>query len=136
MKLSTTRLLVNDMNASLTFYKDTLGLPLRFGDPDGEYVELIVNDEVSLALFGRTAMAEATGTTHLPASAPSQDNFTITFLVDDVDATVATLASRGLTPSVAPTDRPTWMMRTVHYRDPDGNLVEIHAGLPDTANQD
>ncbi|WP_343423381.1 hypothetical protein [Candidatus Flexifilum breve] len=28
-----------------------------------------------------------------------------------------------------PTNRPDWSMRTVHFRDPDGNLVELFSGL-------
>lgn len=132
MKFNTTRLLVNDMSVSMAFYKDTLGLPVRFGDPDGVYTEFVLDDEISLALYGRGMMADVVGTGQLANNVEAQDRFTITFVVEDLDATVAALAEKGLHPSTPITDRPLWMLRTVHYRDPDGNLIEIHAGLPES----
>lgn len=129
MKLLNIRLLVADMNASLRFYRDTLGFEQLFADPDGEYTELSVGGAVTLALFGRTHMAEAVGTTHKPAFSACQDAFTLAFEVDDVDGTVARLEAKGVVMDTPAQDRPTWMMRTAHFRDPDGNLIEILTGL-------
>jgi len=133
LKLSTTRLLVNDMKVSVAFYHETLGLPVRFADPDGEYTEFVVSEEVSLGLYSRAAMAEIAGSSQLPSHADAQDRFVITFVVDDVEAAAADLATRNLHPVVPITDRHEWMMRTVHYRDADGNLIEIHGNLPEAA---
>ena len=36
---------------------------------------------------------------------------------------------RGARPVAPPVDRPAWGIRTAHYRDPDGNLVEINKPL-------
>jgi catechol 2,3-dioxygenase-like lactoylglutathione lyase family enzyme len=51
------------------------------------------------------------------------------FDVGDVDATHRALAGQGVVFLTPPTDRPAWMIRTAHFRDPDGNLVEINAPL-------
>ena len=129
MKLLNIRLLVNDMNTSLAFYRDKLGLEQLFADPDGEYTELSVGGAVTLALFGKTHMAEAVGTTHKPAYGACQDACAIVFEVDNVDATVAQLEAKGVVIDTPAQDRPLWMMRTAHLRDPDGNLIEIITGL-------
>ena len=129
MKLLNVRLLVSDMNASLAFYRDKLGFTQLFEDPDGDYTELSVGGTVTLALFGKTVMAEAVGTTNKPAQAEHQDTFVIAFEVDNVDETVAQLEAKGVVIDTPAQDRPLWMMRTAHLRDPDGNLIEILTGL-------
>ena len=132
MKLLNVRLLVNDMSASLAFYRDTMGFTQLFADPGGEYTELSAGPSVTIALFGKTHMAEAVGTTNKPAHAEHQDTFVIAFEVDNVDETVAQLEAKGVVIDTPAQDRPLWMMRTAHLRDPDGNLIEIMAGLAPT----
>ena len=40
-----------------------------------------------------------------------------------------TLLAKGVTVLVPPTDHPDWGIRTVHFRDPDGNLIEVNQNL-------
>jgi len=48
----------------------------------------------------------------------------ITLMVDDVDATAARLAERGVTFINGPMDRP-WGIRTACFADPAGHIWEI-----------
>ena len=107
---------MDDLDAALAFYTDTLGLAL--GHRSGPYAQLDTGS-CRLALFEREAMAETLGV-------PSRDvpAFEIGFKVDDVDAAFNALVDRGASPAVAPTDRP-WGQRTAYVRDPDGHLVEL-----------
>ena len=130
MKFLNVRLLVNDMHTSLAFYRDMMGFPVLFGDTDGEYIELTVGENVTLALFGREHMAQAVGTTHRPSQAECQDHIALIFNVENVDAAAAELKAKGVMIEVEATNHPDWMMRTAHFRDPDGNLIEINASLP------
>ena len=53
----------------------------------------------------------------------------LTFFVKSVDETFAELKKRGATIEREPQDRPDWMLRVAHFRDPAGNLLEIHQPL-------
>jgi lactoylglutathione lyase len=52
--------------------------------------------------------------------------FVMAAAVDDVDAAYEELRSRGAEFIRAPEDRH-WGLRCAHFRDPDGNVWEIHA---------
>lgn len=51
------------------------------------------------------------------------------FEVDDVDVAYQQLRDKGITFVTEPLDRPDWGIRTAHFRDPDGNLIEIYNNL-------
>ena len=36
---------------------------------------------------------------------------------------------KGVEFAVGPTDRPDWYLRTAHFRDPEGNLIELYHGI-------
>jgi len=123
------RLLVSDFRACFLFYRDVLGLPVTWGEENGDYASYRVG-ETELALFQRPLMAEAVGTAAKPAQAESQDRVALIFHVDDVDEVHRWLRDKGVTFINAPTDRPDWGIRAAHFRDPDGNLLEIYTDLP------
>jgi predicted enzyme related to lactoylglutathione lyase len=75
-------------------------------------------------------MAEAVGTTGLAAGA--QDRAALNFHCDDLDAAAEELRSRGASFIVEPTARPDWGIKVAHFRDPDGNLIEINSPMPTT----
>jgi predicted enzyme related to lactoylglutathione lyase len=50
--------------------------------------------------------------------------------VDDVDRTTEQLKSRGAQIVVEPMSHPEWGIRTLHLRDPDGNLIEVNSQMP------
>lgn len=125
------RLCVTDFAGTIHFYHDLLGFPMKMPYTDDVYTE-IDTGAVTLAVFNKAMMADAVGTGALPPKASAQDSVAIIFRVADVDQMAAELAAKGLHPVMAATDRPAWGLRTVHYRDPEGNLVEFVADLPAT----
>jgi catechol 2,3-dioxygenase-like lactoylglutathione lyase family enzyme len=130
MELSQVRLLVTDFNASYRFYRDVIGLTPLFGGEGDVYADFRITDAITLAIFGRGDMAAAIGNTALPARAEAQDPVLLTFAVDDLPAAIQKLGEQGVELVAPPTDRPEWGMRTAHFRDPDGNLVEIFVQIP------
>ncbi len=122
------RLLVSDLPASFRFYQETLGMTPRF-NLDDVYAEFDMAGQ-TLALYRRPLMAEAVGSAAKPVSADMQDAAMLVLATDDVDFAASTLQARGVTLTADPTDRPLWGIRTAHFRDPDGYLIEINCPLP------
>ncbi len=130
MQLNQVRLLVTDFDACFRFYRDVLELPVGFGEEGDVYADFKLGGDLTLALFERQEMAKAVGTTNLPATADSQDRTVVVFGVDDLEATVTHLRAQDVEIVAEPTNRPDWGMRTAHFRDPDGNLIEIFVAIP------
>ncbi len=117
---------VTDLDRSLEFYVDVLGLPL--GHRSGLYAQFDTGP-TRLALYQREAMAATLGRS-LTRPDPDAPGFEIGFKVPDVDAAYAELVAAGADPAGPPVDRP-WGQRTAYVRDPDGHLVElVHAPPP------
>ena len=114
-------LLVDDLDRSLAFYCDTLGL--RLGHRSDPYAQLDTG-RTRVALYLRTAMADTLGLGDLRRPDPRAPAFELGFKVDDVDAAYGALTGRGVEGVVEPTDRP-WGQRTAYVRDPDGHLIEL-----------
>jgi lactoylglutathione lyase len=119
-------LVVGDIDRSLSFYVDTLGLPL--GHRSGPYAQLDTGT-TRLALYERTAMAETLRVDELQPAAATAPAFEVGFKVDDVDAAFDELVGAGVPVVVPPTDRH-WGQRTAYVRDPDGHLVELAEDRP------
>lgn len=113
--------MVEDLDRSLVFYVDILGLPL--GHRSGPYAQLDTGT-TRLSLFERGAMADTLGVGRLDPPTQSAPGFEIGFKVDDVDAAFADLTTAGAAAVAPPTTRP-WGQRTAYLRDPDGHLVEL-----------
>ena len=124
-ELTQTRLLVEDLARSRAFYTDVMGLCVGFESPI--YVQLESPSGVSVGLFPRTAMAEAIGARRGEGAASSgdADRGVLVFRVADVDVAAAVLVERGAVQVGPPTDRREWGLRTAHFRDPDGHLIEL-----------
>ncbi|NKZ05398.1 VOC family protein [Actinomadura latina] len=126
------RLLVDDFGACAGFYeaalRELLGIEPVKVLPEAEYADWDLKDEGVLVLMGRARMAEAVGTSGLPAPS-GQDRSMLVLRVDDVDAAAETLAGLGAVPAAPPRDRPEWGpgLRTAHLRDPGGNLLELQS---------
>ena len=132
LKLTHIRLLVSDVQAGQAFYRDVLGLDVLWADEDGHYASFKTGDVV-LALNRKQAMAEAIGNAGEPSRAEGPDPVALIFAVDDVDVAYRELIDRGVALVTRPLDRPHWGIRTAHFRDPDGNLIEINHPLPPPA---
>jgi catechol 2,3-dioxygenase-like lactoylglutathione lyase family enzyme len=124
MKLTYVRLLVGDFPASLKFYRDIIGLSAKDGGPDLPYAELAAGSVV-LSLADRRMMAAAVGELSTAASG-GPERVSLCFAVDSVDDEFARIRAAGATVVSAPADHTDWGIRTAHFRDPDGNLVEIN----------
>lgn len=111
---------VEDLPATRQFYADVFGLPVAFEDASSAVFDF---GTTLINLLDVSEAAELIG----PARVAGQDagaRFQFTINVDDVDATCADLARRGVTLVNGPMDRP-WGIRTAAFRDPAGNIWEI-----------
>lgn len=126
LEFTHTRLLVSAFSECFHFYRDVLGFEVTFGDSEEGYADFQTG-ETTLALFDRSAMDEAAGneTTH---DADEPDAVSLIFRVDSVDDTFGRL-SADVDVVTGPIDRPEWGIRTAHFRDPDGTLIEINQPL-------
>lgn len=121
-----TRVLVKDMAASVRFYRDMLGFALQMGGENDGYSEF-VNEGHVLSLFLKPLMDEVVGAS---GESAHTDMILLALAVENVDAAYAELTAKGVTFVVPPTDRPEWGLRTAHFRDPDGLLLEINHDIP------
>lgn len=114
-------LYVADLDASIEFYREVLGLPHRF--TDAGYAEF-GTEGTRFALYERRRAEWLTGRTVTPGPAAE-----IVLLVEDVDAQARRLEALGTTILSGPADRP-WGHRTIHVADPDGFVVELAQEIP------
>jgi lactoylglutathione lyase len=127
-KFDYTRLLVSNFKACFLFYRDLMGFQASYGTENDTYADFNTGT-VSIALFDRQEMSNAVGTAHLPAQAKAQDKVCLVFSVENVDTVCDQLAKQGIQLTAEPSDRPGWGIRAAHFRDPDGNLIEINQPL-------
>jgi lactoylglutathione lyase len=116
-------LFVADLERSVAFYRDVLGLPFKLHG-DG-YVEFATRG-TRFGLYDRNRLGELTG--HGPR-APVGPGGEVVFLVGDVDAEAEGLRAAGVAILRGPVDR-AWGHRTVHLEDPDGFVVELAQEIP------
>jgi catechol 2,3-dioxygenase-like lactoylglutathione lyase family enzyme len=128
LKFTHTRLLVEDVDKSYKFYRDTLGFKPKFDAEGSVYAEFDLGGHI-LALFSRKLMNDVVAPTASCSRGESPDSVVVTFEVADVDKMAADLKSRGVKFLNEPHDQKDWMLRVAHFRDPDGNLIEINKGL-------
>ncbi len=124
MKLNSLRLLVDDFEGCLSFYRDILGLEVTLETEDQIYAQLI-GEGVSLGLYQRHLMADVLGSSEMSNARAQKDTSLLVFQVKDVDASIATLKQKGAGIIKEPHDQAAWFMRMAHLRDPDGNLIEL-----------
>ncbi len=117
-------LIVADLDRSLSFYADTLGLKLQHRAE--KYAQMEAGT-TRLSLYTRDAMEETLGAV-LDTPSPSAPSFELGFKVNDCDTAFAELVDAGA-PSVARPSTRAWGQRTAYVRDPDGNLIELAQDL-------
>jgi catechol 2,3-dioxygenase-like lactoylglutathione lyase family enzyme len=123
------RLLVHDFDREFRFFEDVLGFKATFGKEGENYADFDCNG-VCVALFKRALMSEDIRTSHKPAEADAQDRLALIFGVASVDDAVARLRKHHVAFVTEPHDRKEWGIRVAHFRDPDGNLIEMNQPLP------
>jgi len=120
-----TRLLVTNFRDCYLFYRDVMGFKPTFGMENDTYADFNTGT-LNITLFDKSEMAATVGTEVLPKRPESQDHVCLVFGVQDVDKACEHLRSKGVVLVTEPTDHPDWGIRTAHFRDPDGNLIEIN----------
>jgi lactoylglutathione lyase len=130
IRFALNRLLVTNFEECFYFYHDILGFDYQAGDETGPYVEFKTGDTL-LALFDRGYMALVVGAGSKPSETECQDRAALIFSVNSVDEAHRTLQIRGVNFLTEPRNRPDWGIRTAHFRDPAGNLIEIYSPLAD-----
>ena len=113
-------LFVSDLDRAVGFYRDLIGIPLRFHA--SAYAEFATGG-ASFALFPRTELPALIGL-DAPADRVPWPQGEVAFFVEDVDTEHARLQAADVSVLAPPTDRP-WGERTLHVADPDGNVVEL-----------
>jgi predicted enzyme related to lactoylglutathione lyase len=124
---------VNDVDESLGFYRDALGLEVRndvaaggfrwvtIGSPDHRGTEIVL----SVPHAGRS---QADGDTLQELLTKGVLPMTV-FCVDDLDAAFEKVRASGAEVLQEPIDQP-WGPRDCAFRDPSGNLVRISQAPP------
>ena len=133
-RISVITLGVNDLEQSLAFYRDGLGLPTSGiigtefkGDethPSGAIGMFQLQNGVILALYPRTDLAKDAKE---PAGEASSTEFSIGQLVrskDEVDTVMKQAEAAGATVTDEPHERP-WGIYSGYFKDVDGHLWEI-----------
>jgi methylmalonyl-CoA/ethylmalonyl-CoA epimerase len=111
-------IIVHDLERAITFYRDTLGLPLLFTVPN-------------LAFFDCGGVRLMLG----PAETPELDHPSsiLYFRVPDINAAHQRLAERGVEIVAAPrliAPMPTHDLWMSGFRDSEGNLLELMSEVP------
>lgn len=107
---------VSDMGRSVAFYRDILGLPLKFESPGWSEFQ---TGSTTLALHGAPA---GEGAAH---GGPTAGTCSIGFSVEDIHATHAELQGRGARFVMSPTDQPEEGIRLAVCLDPDGLAISF-----------
>ncbi len=120
-RISIITLGVNDLETSIKFYREGLGLPIREGSDEIAFFE---PKGTWLALYPREALA---ADANVPAPRGGFPGFTLAHNVrskEDVDTLLrqAQQAGASLTKSAAETD---WGGYAGYFQDPDGYLGEV-----------
>ncbi len=113
-------LFVEDLAAAKGFYRDVFGLPIAFEDDDSA----VFRFGPTMVNLLRTTAARELIEPALVAPRDGGSRLQLTIDVEDVDATCAELASRGVELLNGPMDRP-WGVRTASFMDPGGHIWEI-----------
>jgi len=112
------RLITDDVARLAGFYELVTGTPVRWSTPD--FAELVT--PVGTLAIGSTRTVALFGVGSAVAAA--NRSAIIEFLVEDVDAEFARIASVVEQFVNEPTTMP-WGNRSLLFRDPDGNLVNL-----------
>ena len=122
---------VNDLDESLAFYRDALGLEVRNDVASGgfRWVTLGSPTQPDLAIVlsePHAGRSQADGDTLQELLTKGVLPMTI-FRTDDLDATFEKVRASGAEVLQEPIDQP-WGPRDCAFRDPSGNMVRISQG--------
>jgi lactoylglutathione lyase len=126
VELTHTRLLVNNYKDCYEFYREVLDFPCTWGDESSNYAQFTVG-ATQLAIFEKQQMLEDIGKSS-PDLEQNMFQAMLIFRVVNVDQKYEELKSK--VPFInEPHDRKDWGIRVAHFKDPEGNLIEINHNI-------
>jgi lactoylglutathione lyase len=120
--LDYTILLCSKLKETRAFYQHVMGFPIESDRPN--WVSFRIGATL-LTLRPRGGMAGAQDGAALDGSAAVQLAFRVA--PPAIDTCHAELVAKGVPIIRPPTDLPDWRHRTLFFRDPEGNVIEIYA---------
>jgi len=115
-------LLCTDMKKTRAFYEDVMGFPLEYDS------ETWVSFRIGATLLTLRPRGPAPAWDDGPAI-PGSASVQLAFRVPPpaVDACHDELVAKGVPIVRPPTDLPSWRHRTLFFKDPEDNVIEIYA---------
>ena len=114
MNIGYVNVFVSDLTTSMAFFRDTIGLKLRMGDPSFGYASF----DAGPVSFG-LAQTDDAGLIGRHTG--------VGFIVDDIDAAHTDLSGKGVEFEMPPTKQP-WGGTLALFKDPDGNVFYLDPG--------
>ena len=118
-KVDYVMVIVSDMGRSVAFYRDILGLRLKFESPSWSEFE---TGATTLALHGGTRTA---GSAAVTQAGPEAGTCSLGFSVPDLNSTYAELRQRGARFVMPPTEQPNEGILLAVCIDPDGLAISF-----------
>ena len=131
-------IVVSDMERSLSFYRDLLGLKVVRGmEESGEYIDNMLSlrdvrvSTVKMSAPDGPSLIELLEFHSHPAESPTKTKAYsvgpthVAFTVDDLDATYRRLLDAGVRFNAPPQLSPDGYAKVTFCRDPDGTLLEL-----------
>jgi catechol 2,3-dioxygenase-like lactoylglutathione lyase family enzyme len=125
VKFDSMVLMVSDLRRSVEFYRDKLGMPVRY---NSEGFVTLDADAVPFQLEALSEAARTLGAEAVLADREAGHRLALTVRVEDVDAAYRDLREKGVKFIKAPTDMP-WGHRNADFVDPDGNIWVLYKPL-------
>jgi len=127
--ISTVHILVDDPDAALAFYRDTLGLSVKFQVEQGgfRWITLVSESqpEIGIVLSQPHAGRSQEDGDAIAAQLAKGELYPVHFRVDDLDGSFARIAETpGVEVLSEPASQP-WGVRDAAVRDPAGNRLRI-----------
>jgi catechol 2,3-dioxygenase-like lactoylglutathione lyase family enzyme len=121
--LDYTILWARDMAAMRRFYSNVMHFEQYFEIPGGDWLEFRVGSNILALCKPGLIVADAT-----PPLGTGAVHLAFQVRREEVDACEASLRGEGIEVVAPATDQP-WGHRTMFFRDPDGNLLEIYSDI-------
>jgi len=127
--ISTVHILVDDPDAALAFYRDTLGLSVKFQVEQGgfRWITLVSESqpEIGIVLSQPHAGRSQEDGDAIAAQLAKGELYPVHFRVDDLDGSFAKIAETpGVEVLSEPASQP-WGVRDAAVREPAGNRLRI-----------